>query len=275
MQVNISLPTRKLKAALDQIIKNILVVRKQGIDLAMKTFKLKKIDISNPMMQIASTNEIDDEILPKHTHNALYLGTVKAKKDTLNNFVKINFFLVQSTKEKPVNGEAYVDHLEIHIASRSIFKNYEEMLGLLFHEIKHFLQVNKISDEYTVNIPRLHASHLQKDQNERDTAFSIYHTDIAEFETTLTELITVIYYNFLRVRRKSKQWTVLRSNILKDLQQIIHCNAADIKNLNTTTLPAKLQVFFKSISLSKLSNTLWPYVQTSFADLYQRLSNTY
>lgn len=276
MQIQINLPTRKLKPSLDRIVQRILEIRKDGIDLAKKTFNFKNFDFNNPFHEAAAINEVEDQILSKQENNALHIGTIKAKKDFSNKFVTINFFLTPTVSQDATSGVAYLQHLEVHITAQALFKEYEEMLGLLFHEIKHFLQINQTSQEYQTIISKF--KKITKDTNKDVLAqtFSLYHTDVAEFETTLTELITTMYYKFLRLRKSSGgSWGQVRKEILDSLQDIISNNVGYAVEHVSNIFPRNTKQFFTSISLSNQPVAYWSHVQEHLSKLYKRLSNTW
>lgn len=276
MQIQINLPTRKLKPSLDKIVQRVLEIRKEGIDLAKKTFNFKNFDFNNPFHEAAAINEVEDQILSKQENNALYIGTIKAKKDLSNKFVTINFFLIPTVSHDSTSGAAYLQHLEVHITARTLFKEYEEILALLFHEIKHFLQINRTSQEYQTVISTLKKITKDTDKDELAQTFSLYHTDIAEFETTLTELITTMYYKFLRLRKSSgNNWRQVRKEILDGLQNIISNNVKHAIEHIPNIFPRNTKQFFTSIHLSRQPNIYWSHVQEHLSNLYKRLSNTW
>lgn len=276
MQIQISLPTRTLLPTLNKIVEEIIDIRRQGIDLAKQTFKIKTFDFNNPFHVAAAVDEVEEKILSKYEHNAMYLGTIKAKKDLSNKYVKLNFFLLPSSSHNAANAEAKLDYLEVLVTTRLLFKDYEEILGTIFHEIKHFLQANEPSKEYYAMLPTFKGVLKQTDKENVALIFSKYHTDIAEFETTLTEIVTTIYYKFLRLRKSSgKEWKDVRTKILNGLYTVINSSAHEMSRNMPDIFPQKTIQFFKSISLAEQPEMYWSLVKEHLAKIYKKLSNTW
>ncbi len=276
MQIQISLPTRTLLPTLNKIVEEIIDIRRQGIDLAKQTFKIKTFDFNNPFHVAAAADEVEEKILSKYEHNAMYLGTIKAKKDLSNKYVKLNFFLLPSSSHNAANAEAKLDYLEVLVTTRLLFKDYEEILGTIFHEIKHFLQANEPSKEYYAMLPTFKGVLKQTDKENVALIFSKYHTDIAEFETTLTEIVTTIYYKFLRLRKSSgEEWKDVRTKILNGLYTVINSSAHEMSRNMPDIFPQKTIQFFKSISLAEQPEMYWSLVKEHLAKIYKKLSNTW
>ena len=224
-----TLPTRNLRRSLNEIITNIYKFREPAIKSVLKSFpKIKQFDISNETHRLAAWGELDDAVL---STEPVYIGAIKAKKDMSVKYVQLNFFLSPNSSTNYVSAEARLNNLEVHVYSRCVFFEYERLIAVLFHEIKHFLQENQASQEYLTLVPRLRVNDVGSNSDETLNTFKTYYLDDAEFEAILVELklfLFTLFQNSKKKYNKKEIWRAKRHEFLINLQSFINTTKADV-----------------------------------------------
>jgi len=295
MSALITTPSRNLRRSLNEIITNIYKFRGPAIDSVLKHFpKIKQFDVSNQTHCLAAWNELDDTTLSKQP---VYIGTIKAKKDMSTKYVRLNFFLSPNTPTNYVSAEARLNDLEVHVYSRCVFFEYERLIAVLFHEIKHFLQEQHAGEEYIALVPRLKLNDTGSTVDDTLNTFKTYYLDDAEFEAILVELNLYLFTLFQNMKKKysSKEiWRVKRQEFLTELQQFLNTTKADVyheflqlrdkpstkwkkvEHFVGSKIPSFIHERFRSpiyVAATSDKNAPWNHLVQMLDSLYKRISH--